>query len=167
MRPVNQPPLSLMAMKRSPLASSRRPDKPPKPRNRDVRINPLRYSSEPYRTCERSRVSNDGSGRALTSIETGAVTEYSSGIAGFGGRCTAVCACTMAGSAAIESPAAAVFRKRRRLKVARILSGMQTAWPAARSRRGAAGLAEEFGELFGDRAAKFLGIDDGHCAAVV
>ena len=40
-------------------------------------------------------MSNDGSGRALTSIETGAVTEYSSGFAGFGGRWTAVCACAM------------------------------------------------------------------------
>ena len=86
MRPVNQPPLSLMAMKRSPLASSRRPDNPPKPRNREVRISPLRYSSSPNRTRERSRVSNEGSGRALTSIETGAVTENSSGTAGFGGR---------------------------------------------------------------------------------
>ena len=46
MRPVNQPPLSLIAMKRSPLASSRRPDNPPKPRNREVRISPLRYSRE-------------------------------------------------------------------------------------------------------------------------
>jgi hypothetical protein len=85
MRPVNQLPLSLSAMKRSPLASSRRPDNPPKPRNRDVRMSPLRYSSEPNRTCERSRVSNDGSGRALTSIETGAVTENSSGVTCFGG----------------------------------------------------------------------------------
>ena len=85
MRPVNQLPLSLMAMKRSPLASSRKPDSPPKPRNREVRISPLRYSSEPNRTRERSRVSNDGIGRALTSIETGAATENSSGAIGFGG----------------------------------------------------------------------------------
>ena len=50
-----------------------------------------RNESEPNRTCERSRVSNEASGRALTSIETGAVTEYSSGLY-FGGVCTAVCA---------------------------------------------------------------------------
>ena len=83
MRPVNQLPLSLMAMKRSPFGSSRNPDNPPKPRNREVRISPLRYSSAPNRTRERSRVSKDGSGRALTSIETGAVTVNSSGAAGF------------------------------------------------------------------------------------
>src|SRR3954470_1322115 len=114
MRPVNQPPLSLMAMKRSPLASSRRPEKPPKPRNREVRINPLRYSNDPYRTFERSLVSNDGSGRALTSIETGAVTEYSSGFASRGGRSTAVCADVTCGGASVENPAAVDLRKRRR-----------------------------------------------------
>ena len=86
MRPVNQLPLSLMEMKRSPFASSRNPDSPPKPRNRDVRISPLRYSNDPNRTRVRSRVSNAGIGRALTSIETGAVTENSSGTVCFGGR---------------------------------------------------------------------------------
>jgi hypothetical protein len=49
-------------------------------------MRPLRYSSSPNRTRDRSRVSNEGSGRALTSIETGAVTENSSGTGGFGGR---------------------------------------------------------------------------------
>src|SRR3954471_5702228 len=73
----------------------------------------------------------------------------------------------MAGSAVAASPAATVLRMRRRLTVARILSGMQAARPTARRRRGAMGLAEEFGELFGDRATEFLGIDDGHCAAIV
>src|SRR5437016_5699980 len=113
MRPVNQPPLSLMAMKRSPLASSRRPDKPPKPRNREVSTNPLRNSSSPKRTRERSRVSKPASGRALTSIETGAVTQYSSGLY-FGGRCTAVCATADFGSASANSPAVVDVRKARR-----------------------------------------------------
>ena len=120
MRPVNQLPLSLKEMKRSPLASSRNPDSPPKPRKGEVRISPLRYSSLPNRTCERSRVSNDGSGRALTSIETGAVTEYSSGTTGFGGGCVASCARAMSGIARAESPAAVDVRKRRRLTVSRI-----------------------------------------------
>ena len=39
-----------------------------------------------FDTRDRSRVSNEGSGRALTSIETGAVTENSSGAVCFGGR---------------------------------------------------------------------------------
>ncbi len=111
MRPVNQPPLSLIAMKRSPLASSRKPDSPPKPRNLEVRINPLRYSSAPKRTCERSRLPKEASGRAFTSIETGSVTEYSSGLY-FGGFCTAVCAQSGAGAAAAKSPAAVDVRKR-------------------------------------------------------
>src|SRR5712691_10316022 len=116
MRPVNQLPLSLMAMKRSPLASSRRPDSPPNPRNDEVKISPLRYSSEPNRVFERSRVSNDGNGRALTSIETGAVTEYSSGLYGLGGRSSAVCACAIrgpaiTGMASAENPAAVDVRK--------------------------------------------------------
>src|SRR5438552_16263468 len=147
MRPVNQLPLSLSAMKRSPLLSSRRPDRPPKPRNGEVRISPLRYSSEPNRTRERSRVSNDGNGLALTSIETGAVTENSSGTDGFDGRCTAVCAHAIPGSVALGSPAAAILRKRRRLRAARIRSGMQTARPVVLSGCGALGLAEQFGEL--------------------
>ena len=52
----------------------RSPDNPPKPRNGEVRTRPLRYSSDPKRTCERSRMSNDGIGRALTSIFAGAMT---------------------------------------------------------------------------------------------
>src|SRR5690349_3470469 len=143
MRPVNQPPLSLIAMKRSPLASSLRPDRPPKPRNGEVRISPLRNDSEPNRTCERSRVSNEASGRALTSIETGAVTEYSSGLY-FGGFCTAVCARSGAACMAANAPAADV-RKRRRL-TERMISRVQASPPTGGR---AVGLAEEFGELFG------------------
>ncbi len=116
MRPVNQLPLSLMAMKRSPFASSRNPDSPPKPRNREVRISPLRYSSEPNRKWPRSLVSNEGSGRALTSIETGAATESSSGVGCFGGGWTPTCAFAISGTASAESPAAVDFRKRRRLR---------------------------------------------------
>src|SRR5882757_8527983 len=167
MRPVNQLPLSEIAMKRSPLASSLIADSPPKPRKGEVRISPLRYSSEPNRTCARSRVSNDGNGRALTSIETGAVTENSSGLIGFGGGCTAVCAYPTAGTAAAESPAAVKFRKRRRLGWVRMLSGMQPATRPCLGGRGTAGLAEQFGELFGDGAAEFLGIDDGHRTAII
>ena len=59
-------------------------------------------------------MSNDGSGRALTSIETGAVTEYSSAEAGFGGGWVASCARAIAGIASVESPAAVDLRKRRR-----------------------------------------------------
>src|ERR1700692_1691619 len=40
MRPVNQLPLSLKEMKRSPLASSRHPDSPPKPGKAEVRTSP-------------------------------------------------------------------------------------------------------------------------------
>src|SRR5712675_1084560 len=65
MRPVNQLPLSLIEMKRSPLASSRNPDSPPKPRKLEVRISPLRYSREPNRTRARSRVSKEGIGRGV------------------------------------------------------------------------------------------------------
>src|SRR5476649_223948 len=107
MRPVIQLPLSLKEMKRSPLGSSRNPDKPPKPRNPEVSTSPLRYSSDPNRTRVRSLLSNDGIGRALTSIETGAATENSSGGMGF-------CAELRAGIAATESPATEDFRKRRR-----------------------------------------------------
>jgi len=74
MRPVNQLPWSLTAMKRSPFGSSRSAERPPNPENDEVRIRPLRYSSEPNRTRERSRMSNDGNGRAVTSIETGSLT---------------------------------------------------------------------------------------------
>src|SRR4030088_3357519 len=110
MRPVNQVPLSLIEMKCSPLASSRNPDSPPKPRNREVRINPLRYSSAPKRTRARSRVSNDGIGRALTSLDTGKATENSSGEGCLDGGGVAVCAWASAGT----SRAAAEARKRRR-----------------------------------------------------
>src|SRR6266850_6198944 len=116
MRPVNQLPLSLIEMKRSPLASSRNPDSPPKPRKLEVRISPLRYSREPNRTRARSRVSKEGIGRALTSIETGAATENSSGEGCFGGGCVASCARAICGTAADKSPAAVDFRKRRREK---------------------------------------------------
>src|SRR5690348_14303142 len=164
MRPVNQPPLSEMAMKRSPLASRRRPDSPPKPRNPDVSTRPLRNSSSPKRVRDRSRVSKPASGRALTSIETGAVTEYSSGLY-FGGGRNAVCAVARFGSASPRNPAAAVVSKRRRLNRGIMGSGMQT--PPATGRWRRIRLAEQLGELFGDRAAEFLGIDDGHRAAIV
>src|SRR4051794_32129272 len=107
MRPVNQVPLSLIEMNCSPLASSRHPDSPPKPRNRELTISPLRNSSAPKRVRARSRVSKDGMGRALTSIDTGAAAENSSG---------GVCACAAAGT----SPAAAEARKRRRVRCLRI-----------------------------------------------
>src|SRR6202035_5661204 len=167
MRPVNQLPLSLKEMKRSPLASSRHPDSPPKPGKGEVRISPLRYSSLPNRTREWSRVPNDGSGRALTSIATGAVTECSSGGSGFGGGCVAGCARAIAGIASAESPAAVDVRKRRRLKAMRITLRMQSAPPAGRPGARAMGLAEQLGELFGDGAAEFLGVHDGHRAAIV
>src|SRR4051794_33404440 len=150
-------------MKRSPWASSRRPDRPPKPRNFEVSTSPLRHSSSPKRTRERSRVSKPASGRAFTSIETGSVTEYSSVFARFGGGCTAVCA--NAGTGSATNPAAAPARKRRRFTRAIMRSGMQAS-PAARGGR-RTGLAEELGELFGDGAAEFLGVDDGYRAAVV
>jgi hypothetical protein len=113
-------------------------------------------------------VSNEGSGRALTSIETGVVTENSSGTAGFGGRWTAVCASAAAGTAATENAAAAYFKRRRRPMGGRMFSRMQAARPVvARGRRGALGLAEQFGEFFGDGAAEFLGIDDGDGTTIV
>src|SRR6267142_458173 len=126
MRPVNQLPLSLIEMKRSPLASSRNPDSPPKPRKLEVRTSPLRYSSEPNRTRARSRVSKAGIGRALTSIETGAATENWSGTGCFGGGCVASCARAISGIAADKSPAAVDFSKRRREKCAE--SGRRI-WP--------------------------------------
>src|SRR5229473_7055721 len=117
MRPVNQLPLSLTAMKRSPLASNHRhADSPPKQGKREVSTSPLRYCSAPKRTREGSRGSKEAIGRALTSIETGAVTENSSGAARFGGACVASCARAMPGSATTESPAADDLRKRRRLR---------------------------------------------------
>src|SRR5215212_555037 len=167
MRPVNQLPLSLIAMKRSPLASSRNPDSPPKPRNVEFSTSPLRYSSLPNRTRPGSPVSNDRSGRALTSIETGAVSEYSSATTGLGGGSVASCARPTSGIAANESPAAVDFRKRRREMALRILSGMQSAALGSHRWRGTMGLAEQLGEFFGNRAAEFFGIHDGDRAAIV
>src|SRR5712664_2242646 len=126
MRPVNQLPLSLIEMKRSPLASSRNPDSPPKPRKLEVRTSPLRYSSEPNRTRARSLVSKAVIGRALTSIETGAATENWSGKGCFGGGCVASCARAISGTAADKSPAAVDFSKRRREKC--VESGRRI-WP--------------------------------------
>jgi hypothetical protein len=57
----------------------------------------------------RSLLSNDGMGRALTSIATGAATENSSGGSGF-------CASAFGANAATAIPAAVDFSKRRRLK---------------------------------------------------
>jgi hypothetical protein len=114
MLPVNQFPLSLNEMKRSPLASSRIPDKPPKPGNREVRTSPLRYSSAPNRTRARSLRSNEVIGRALTSIGTGAGTENSSGRIGFAGGCVAGCVHATPDIAIVEHPAAVDVRKRRR-----------------------------------------------------
>jgi hypothetical protein len=56
----------------------------------------------------------------LTSIETGAATENSSGARGFGGVVVASCAAAISGIARMESPAAVDVRKRRRLTGARI-----------------------------------------------
>src|SRR6478609_6031560 len=114
MRPVNQSPLSLNEMKRSPLRSSRSPDNPPKPGKGEVSTRPLRYCSEPNRRCERSRMSNDGIGRAVTLIATGALTETGPGASGFAGGSIADCACASPAIAADERPAAAEVRKRRR-----------------------------------------------------
>src|SRR5262249_33477521 len=148
----------------SPFASSRRPDNPPKPRYFEVSTRPLRNSSAPKRTRERSRVSKPASGRAFTSIETGAVTEYSSGLY-FGGFCTAVCATARFGNACARNPAAVAVSKRRRLNRGIMRSGMQ-APPATGGLRDAR-LAEKFGQLLGDGAAELFGVDDGHRAAVV
>src|SRR3954469_12924998 len=112
MRPVNQLPLSLIAMNCSPLASSRKPDNPPKPRNGEVSTSPERYCSAPKRVRARSRVSNAGIARAWTSSGTGAVTENSSGARGFADSFVAVCAYATAG----RSPAAAEEMKPRRVK---------------------------------------------------
>src|SRR6267378_1934860 len=199
-----------MEMKRSPLASSRNPDSPPKPGNRDVSTSPLRYSSDPNRTRVRSLGSKEGIGRALTSIETGAATENSSGIGGLGGGWVASCAPAISGIAIAESPAAVDFRKRRRLRsgdlslmvrrracavsnhenrmsfilrdaaktpllrkrqsvsaMAHLILRMQSA-PAARRRgHNPMGLAEQLGQLFGDRATEFFGIYDGDRATIV
>src|ERR1700742_4567913 len=158
MRPVNQVPLSLNEMKRSPFASSRSPDSPPKPGNGDVSTRPLRYCSEPNRRCERSRMSNEAIGRALTSIATGAANAAGSGGSGLAGGWIADCPDAMPGTAAKET-AAADWSKRRRgrsgpmgevKKLRMQLAG------AAGSRRGAVGLAEQFGQFLGDGAAEFF-----------
>src|SRR6202035_4840685 len=120
MRPVNQLPLSLKEMKRSPLASSRNPDSPPKPGKPEVRISPLRYSSLPNRTWERSLVSNDGNGGAFPSIETGAAAPGSAGASGFAGGWIADCARQMPGITASEIPAAVDFSRRRRERLKNI-----------------------------------------------
>src|SRR6476620_11232294 len=44
-------------------------------------------------------------------------------------------------------------------------SGMQAA--AGAGRRDAVGLVEQFGQLFGDGAAEFFGVDDGDGAAII
>src|ERR1700686_1724303 len=132
MRPVNQLPLSLIEIKRSPLASTRNPDSPPKPRKPEVRISPLRYSSAPNRTWERSRLSKAGSGRALLPIETGAAAEDRSKGAGFGGGAVASWAHAISGIASAENPAAVDVRKRRRLKAPRMLLRVKSAPPAGR-----------------------------------
>src|SRR5687767_4790905 len=70
--------------------------------------------------------------------------------------------------AATESPAAAYFKSRRRPIGVCMRSRMQPARPAvACGGRGTVGLAEQFGELFGDGAAEFLGIDDGDRTAII
>src|SRR5258708_33213715 len=159
-----------MAMNFSPLGSSRNPERPPKPLNFEVRTTPLRYCSDPNLRCERSRRSKEGIGRASISIETGA-------FAG-GGSATA-------GSATVKSVAAVATWKKRQRDCAKIpfrsiiafgkpvstfrimlLSGVQSA-PRCRCRRRAMGLAEQLGELFGDGTTEFLGIHDGHRAAIV
>src|SRR6187399_326686 len=73
----------------------------------------------------------------------------------------------MAGMAATERPAAAYFSSLRRPMGASMRSRMQPARPVARGGRGAAGLAEQLGEFFGDGAAEFLGVDDRDRTAIV
>ena len=53
----------------------------------------------------------------MTSIETGAATEYSSATTGFGGGSVADCARAIRGTAMVESPIAPDIRKRRRVKL--------------------------------------------------
>src|SRR5437764_11765215 len=63
-----------------------------------------------------------------------------------------------------------LLRMRRSGSAARhlIILRVQSPWrPAGRRRWCAVGLAEQFGELFGNRAAEFFGVDDGHRTAVV
>src|ERR1700728_1088351 len=141
--PVNQLPLSLNEIKRSPLGSSRRPDSPPKPGKREVSTSPLRYSSEPKRVCARSFGSKDGIGRALTSIDTTSVTENSSGGIGFCGGWVACCARATSASTTVESPAAADFRKWRRERSRTSLRLMVSRRAGAVSNRQAARLVRD------------------------
>src|SRR5258705_5432382 len=154
-------------MKRSPLASAHRhADSPPKPGKREVSTSPLRYSSAPKRLRWGSRGSKAAIGRALTAIAAGAATENSSGRVRFGGGCVAGCA-RAPGIAIAESSAADDSRKGRRVMGTRMLLRMQPAPMAGCGGRHAVGLAEQFGELFGDGAAELFGVDDGDGAAVV
>src|SRR5579862_7707020 len=152
MRPVNQLPLSLSAMKRSPVASRRMPDRPPKPGKDEVSTSPLRYSSEPNRTCERSRGSKEAIGRALTAIATGAVTECSPIVADLAGAGVAECASVKPGPDTAESPAADISRNRRRESLLLTSLRVQPARPRWRrsGRRGCMRLTEQLGELFSD-----------------
>src|SRR6516225_5262577 len=169
MRPVNQFPWSLNDMKRSPLASRRIPDSPPKPEKGDVRTSPLQYSSAPNRTRVWSFRSNEAIDLALTSIDTGDGT-ISSGKAG---ERVAICGQARSDAAMVESPTAADLRKRRREKAAcsaaigLIASLMQAPSRSVVGGRGPMSLAEEFGELFGDGAAELFGIDDGDGTTIV
>ena len=101
---MNQLPLSLIAMKRSPLEQRRMPDSPPKRGNDEVSTSPLRYCSEPKRRRVGSPGSKDAMGLAFTSIDTGAVR----------GRPPADLPRTHAGARAVDNPAADMFRNQRR-----------------------------------------------------
>src|SRR6266404_4921112 len=161
MRPVNQLPLSLTEMKRSPLASSHRhADSPPKPGKREVSTSPPRYSSAPKRTRWGSRGSKEGIGRALTSIATGAVTDYglSLGLNPSPGACAPTSPTARGATELVASSGADFIHP---------FSRVQPAPVAVGGGDGPMGLAEQFGELFGDGAAEFFGVDDGDGAAVV
>src|SRR5262249_31057511 len=145
MRPVNQLPLSLTAMKRSPLVSRRMPDSPPKLGKVEVSTSPLRYCSEPNRRRAWSRRSKEGMGIAFTWMATGAVTERSSVAASGDGR-IAYRRRAIAGAAAVENPAADIVRNPRRERFRCITLRMQAAAMAVRRRWRRVGLAEELGE---------------------
>src|SRR5579859_1211278 len=175
MRPVNQCPLSLKDIKRSPFASSRHPDSPPNRGKDDVSTSPLRNSSAPNRTRPWSCRSNQGMELALTSIDTGAGLELSSDWPGETGGGTN-CALATLDAAAADKPAAASCRKARReprksgsglpRRITR-KSGVQPAPRSCRGRRGPVGLAEQFGQFLGDGAAKFFGVHNGDRAAII
>src|SRR5581483_1289333 len=169
MRPVNQLPLSLSAMKCSPLASRRMPDRPPKPGKDEVSTSPLRYSSEPKRTCERSRGSKEAIGRAFTAIATGSVTECSWMAADLADSWVAACASAKPGPDAAESPAADISRNRRRESLLLTSLRVQAARPRWRrsGRWGCMRLTEQLGELFSEGAAELLGIHDRDRAAII